>query len=380
MLVYDSGVTPGSAAVSEVRRRLMRLCGEGLDSRALMLGVLHETRRAIPCQGSCIATIDPATLMLTSSIGEGFPPNLSARFLEIEYSEPDFNKFADLARRTPPVGVLSEAAGGAFERSPRWREINQPAGLHDEVRAALVVDGDCWGALDLLRSPEAGTFTSQEVEWLASVSTPVATALRAALVVDSPRVENTEHGPGLVILTEDLRPHAISPAAQRWIDELKQLESPWMGPLPNAIYAVVGRLRELDATAEVMPRVRLQLAGGQWVAVQASWLLTASGERNIAVIIEPPGATEIAPLIVRAYALTDRESEIVRLVLQGLSTKEVARRLTISPLTVQQHLKAIFDKVGVHSRGQLIGRVFQQHYLPRIAAHQAVGVDGWFAE
>lgn len=373
-------VTPGMATVSEIKRRVLRLCRAGLSSRSLMLAVIGEVQRAIPCQGWCIGTVDPATLMLTSSIGEGFPPNLSGRFLQIEYSEPDFNKFAELARQAPHVAVLSKATGGAFERSARWREINQPAGLHDEVRAALVVDGDCWGALDLLRTDAAGLFSDEELECLAPLVAPIAAGLRAALVIDSPAVEDSAHGPGLVILTEDLRPEAISPAAERWIDELKELESGWMGPLPNAIYAVVGRLRELEAAAELMPRVRVQLRTGRWVAVQASWLVKATGDRNIAVIIEPPGANEIAPLIVRAYALTGRESEIVRLVLQGCSTKEVAHRLAISPLTVQQHLKAIFDKVGVHSRGQLIGRVFEQHYLPRIAEHQAIGVDGWFAQ
>ena len=100
----------------------------------------------------------------------------------------------------------------------------------------------------------------------------------------------------------------------------------------------------------------------------------------MAAIIEPPEPAEIAQVIVSAYSLTRRESQIVRLVLQGLSTKETARSLSISPLTVQQHLKVIFDKVGVHSRAELVGRIFEMQYLPRIKAGQGLGRDGWFAE
>ena len=349
-----------------------------------MLEVMTALRGAIACEGWCIATLDPATLMLTSSIGEGFPMKGSGRFLEIEYAEVDFNKFADLARRTPPVGLLSDATGGDFARSARWREVNEPAGLQDELRAALVVDGACWGALDLLRRPSSGNFVREEVDFVASLSAPIAAGIRAGLVVDNQAVEDVRSGPGLVILSEDLQPVAISSAAELWLGELKQLESEWMGPLPNAIYAVAARLREVEgsepASSDLMPRARVRLRSGRWIAVQASRLTTATGARQVAVIIEPPEPSEIALVIVSAYGLTSRESQIVRLVVQGLSTKETARALSISPLTVQQHLKVIFDKVGVHSRGELVGRIFEQQYMPRIKAGQGLGPDGWFVE
>jgi len=76
-----------------------------------------------------------------------------------------------------------------------------------------------------------------------------------------------------------------------------------------------------------------------------------------AVVIEPARAPEIAPLIVEAYGLSAREREVARLVALGASTGEVARELVISPWTVQDHLKAIFDKVGVRSRADLTRRV-----------------------
>ena len=57
---------------------------------------------------------------------------------------------------------------------------------------------------------------------------------------------------------------------------------------------------------------------------------------------------------------------VAALVFQGRSTRQIARALSISPYTVQEHLTAVFDKVGVRSRGELVGQVFFRHCLPTI--------------
>ena len=70
--------------------------------------------------------------------------------------------------------------------------------------------------------------------------------------------------------------------------------------------------------------------------------------------------------LVAAYGLSGREQAVTALVLQGRSTRQIARALSISPYTVQEHLTAVFDKVGVRSRGELVGQVFFRHCLPAI--------------
>lgn len=83
-----------------------------------------------------------------------------------------------------------------------------------------------------------------------------------------------------------------------------------------------------------------------YLAVGVTVILTLVGRRS--------GATGVPS---RDWGLSDREQEVLRLVLRGLSNREVARQLTISPNTVKTHLRAIFDKSGFRTRVALIAEL-----------------------
>jgi len=51
--------------------------------------------------------------------------------------------------------------------------------------------------------------------------------------------------------------------------------------------------------------------------------------------------------------LTPRESEVVHLLADGLSTREIGKKLALSEHTIRNYLSAIYDKVGVSSRVEL---------------------------
>lgn len=66
---------------------------------------------------------------------------------------------------------------------------------------------------------------------------------------------------------------------------------------------------------------------------------------------------EVAQRLAESFAgepLTTREEEVLRLVVQGMGNKSIARRLEIAVGTVKSHLKGVFDKLGVDSRTQAI--------------------------
>jgi DNA-binding CsgD family transcriptional regulator len=54
------------------------------------------------------------------------------------------------------------------------------------------------------------------------------------------------------------------------------------------------------------------------------------------------------------YQLTAQETQIAKLVAQGLSNKEIGRRLFLSHRTVSSHPYRMFPKLGVTSRAQLV--------------------------
>jgi DNA-binding CsgD family transcriptional regulator len=64
-----------------------------------------------------------------------------------------------------------------------------------------------------------------------------------------------------------------------------------------------------------------------------------------------------------AYNLSSCE-EVVRLVVQGASTKQFSRTLFISDYTVQTHLSNVFKKVGVRSRRELVKHFFFDNLYP----------------
>jgi DNA-binding CsgD family transcriptional regulator len=63
----------------------------------------------------------------------------------------------------------------------------------------------------------------------------------------------------------------------------------------------------------------------------------------------------------RSPPLTDRELDVVALVAEGLTNKQISRRLFISPATVRTHLEHVYDKLGVRTRAGAVTAAFRRH-------------------
>jgi DNA-binding CsgD family transcriptional regulator len=87
-------------------------------------------------------------------------------------------------------------------------------------------------------------------------------------------------------------------------------------------------------------------------------LIGACAGRRLAVVVEPQPASSGEPALT---SLTPREQQVVELVTQGMATKTIAHELKISPWTVSDHLKAIFAKTGVSTRGELMALLLAEH-------------------
>ena len=64
------------------------------------------------------------------------------------------------------------------------------------------------------------------------------------------------------------------------------------------------------------------------------------------------------------YGLSAREREVLELVVKGMVKKEVAERLGLSYHTVDNHLRSIYAKLHVHTRGGAVAKAVAEHLLP----------------
>jgi DNA-binding CsgD family transcriptional regulator len=329
--------------------RLAKLVGAGKDSPELIDEATTLLAAALPHDSACWHMLDPATLIETGMAAKNMP-SADERVARFAFLPDDFNSHVRLARGKRHSGVLSDATGGRLDRSVRYRELLRPSNMLGELRTALVIDGACWGNVSLFREAPRD-FDLDERDFAHQLSSLLGRGLRAAGV----RVRSTGAGatlwPGVLLLDEQSRVVSITEPGRWWLEELGFTGDPAHDPLPFAVLALTERART-DREADV----RLIGASGRWVSMHAS-PATGGHPGHVAVVIQATPPTAIAPLISAVYGFTARERELVELVLQGCSTREIAQRLFISPLTVQTHLKSVFAKAGVRSRRELAGRV-----------------------
>ncbi len=360
-----------AATRSRVRADIVRAAHRGLGVREYSRVVTRTLGRVVPFEGTCLLTTDPATLLPTGEVVEnGLPPDARARLAEIEVGEPDVNKFVALAHAGSPAASLSEATGGDLDRSLRQRELRRPLGFADELRMVLSDDSGCWGTLTLLREADSPHFTPADVRFVASLTGPIAEGLKRAILLGDAAKGGGEGEPGLLMLAADDSAQMANRPAERWLDEMTAGQPSGTNHLPVVVHAVAARVRNVAAgggPTDRPARARVRTPAGEWFVVSGS-LLGDGPDARVAILIEAAGSPELAPLIADAYGLTERERSITELVAHGLSTSEIATRLYLSAYTVQDHLKAIFDKTGSSSRGQLVARLFFEHYAPRLSA------------
>jgi DNA-binding CsgD family transcriptional regulator len=366
-------------SAERVRDDLVRLAHRGSEVPEFARGAARTLRRAVQFDGICMLTLDPATLLPTGEVVEnGLPPAATVRMAEIELRTDDVNSFRGLARSGQTAASLSEATAGDLDRSLRHRELRRPNGFGDELRAVLTDPTGAWGALTLLRGDDTAPFSAAELTLIRSVAGGLAEGVRRAILLRALPAAGDQHQdvPGIVLLAGDNSISAADTAGERWIAELATAGR--NAALPPVVRAVANRARAITtggAPTQGVARARVRTTYGTWLVVRGS-ALVGDADSRIAVTFEPIQPHELAPLIADAYELSDRERSVTQLVARGLSTEAIAHRLYISPWTVQDHLKSIFEKVGVGTRGELVARLFFEHYAPRLAEGSQPDYDG----
>jgi DNA-binding CsgD family transcriptional regulator len=334
------------------RERLQRLSESSLDSRSFVRETIAELQRVIGFDRWCVPLADPQTLVpLGGDAEHDYGPEVG-RGLALEYSGNDFAAMGELARRRTPVASLSAETGRDLARSPRWDEVLRPVGIGDEAILACRDALGCWGWIKAYRDRDQAPFGDEDLGLLADVGPSVGSALRRNINDVRDGGVTAAGPPGVIVLDRDLRPTSWTTEARGWVDALPaaKLFAAW-GILPAVVYPVAALARS-PATAPAA-HARERAEDGRWVTIEAA-PLEGSLDGSIAIVVRGAAPAETFDLLCRAYALTRRERQVVAALIAGLDTRAVTEQLFISRHTVQDHLKSVFGKVGVHSRRELL--------------------------
>jgi DNA-binding CsgD family transcriptional regulator len=375
--------------IDRLAKEVALLGGRGLPREQYYRELAARLRRTVDFDAACWHTLDPQTRLMTSDaphelIENGFmtletAPAAGGLLVASEYLVEDVNTFAGLARRREPVGILSDATRGRPQRSARYRELLTQLGIPYELRAAFVSRGRVWGAVHLARRSGGADFSREDASALARVAGAIADGLRASVRFDAARRADDEGAPGLLVLGPANEVELITPPAR---EVLAALRSPahWESDdtPPTAVLALAAFLRartsDVDQRADV---VAVPTAAG-WITMHGS-LPEGRATGRVAIVLERAATAQATALRLEAHGVTPREREVAILLAQGRSNPEIADILVLSPYTVQDHVKSLFEKTGVASRRELVARVFLDDYLPQIVRGTPLSSGGGFA-
>jgi len=364
------------------------LGSRGLPREEFFAELSPRLRRVIDNDASCWHTLDPYTHLMTSDsphelIERGVfapeeAPAAGELLLRSEYIVEDVNTFAGLAARRVPVGILDQATRGVPEASARYRDLLLPADIPHELRAAFVIRGRVWGAVHIARRGASGPFEKRDADALAGVIAAIARGIRASLRFDAARRETGIEAPGLVVLGARDEIELITPPARELLASIRPEGAGHTDEtVATPVLALAAFVRNTPEASLGEGNVVTVPGRDGWVTLHAS-LPGQAGDRRVAVVLERTGGARSATLRLEAFGATAREREVATLIARGLSRAELAEALVLSPHTVEDHVKSLYEKVGVASRQELVARVFLDEYLPEVAQQTPLTSHGRF--
>ncbi|MGT8905635.1 helix-turn-helix transcriptional regulator [Bacillus safensis] len=302
---------------------------------------------------ACITTIDPATLLSTGSFTDEPIEAIHNQLFQNEFLKNDVHQHEDLAKG--PVHTASLVQSGEYLNSGRYHHILLPNGWADELRAALVIQGECWGIASLYRKKGKKPFHEKDIQAVSRQSPALAAKLRDELFKkrETEEDETAEHQ-GFLILSHDYHLLYGNEAGLHWLHTFQTFEQIDDNTImPRPLRAVGAKLLYGggDQTAVSISR----MPTGLFLSLQAFRLAQAAGQEEAVMIhIKRAQTSDILPYIAKTYRLTEREMNVLDCLIKGQSTKEIASTLFISTHTVHDHVKAMLEKTNLNSRRMLV--------------------------
>jgi DNA-binding CsgD family transcriptional regulator len=374
-------------ARTRARERIAAIGAEPLDAMHLRRQVLEVLGEVIGHDAYVWLLTDPVTTVGAAPLA-AVPclPELPT-LIKAKYATP-VNRWTTLRIQGSPTARLRDVTGGDLARSLVWREVMRRYRIADVISVVFADQFGCWGFLELWRDEAWKPFTRSDAEFIDSVATHLTTALRQcqARTFTQPSVPRQPGiGPVVLTLDDDLRITSRTASSRAWLDVLLPPEPDGRAAVPASVYNVAAQLLAAEAGVDEHPAsTRVHLAGGLWLTLRAARLSSdepaaapvpapgpaqapgpgpaprppqgSAGPATIVVTIEEVSAAGRLDLFARAFGLTGRETQLLSLLATGSDTRAMARQMSVSEHTIQDHLKSIFAKTGARDRVAVLSR------------------------
>ncbi|QXJ23225.1 helix-turn-helix transcriptional regulator [Actinomadura graeca] len=310
--------------------------------------VSNEVAQWVPHEGYMLVGIDPLTGAGCFYAGQNGYSAAAVRLIaRTDAAGGDAHRYSALIHGPRPVGVLS-LGSSRYRDSRRLNEVMIAGGYGSEMRLVLKHRGLGWGALVLVRGLGDRPFSEDEAGHAARLSEPLALALKGFMAGRTLRPARPGRPPGVFVVAADGSVVGETESARHWLAEAAPMNMLVTCParLDESLWCI--SVMAQHAARPVLSRIP---APTGWMALSAEPI---AGSGRVAVVVRPATADMLLPTMAVLHGITDRERTVIEQLLTGLSAKQIARRLRMSPHTVNGHLKAIYRKIGVTGRDELM--------------------------
>ena len=361
--VATSPISLHDHRVVALRETVAELAVRPPAARDFLDEVEHRLHKVVPFDGGDWWTSDPETLLPMELRPFEYPA------LQYEVAANDVNRLDELDRQSRNISTLGLSMPGERAASSRFDGHHRVPDTGDQMRVLARHGGRTWGAACLYRGVDLPDFTRDEVAVISAISRDVGLALRTDLLrtvvrhsSEWSRVAAGERS-GTVVVGSDDRVLGFTPDGGRWLERLGVRTSD--EEIPASLRWIALQARVQDRRPDSGPasarglrpaRSRIRLVSGDLVTVRAE-VLRGAVEGAVVLSLEPATGASMWPLLVALYGLTDRETQLTAMLVEGRSIKEIAAGLHLSIHTVRDHVKAVYAKVGISSRPELTARL-----------------------
>lgn len=381
----------------------------GLDLRSLFQGIFSILQKEVSFRAGWFFPVDPASLRPTpfsQQISIGFNPQMTTDRIHLDYTLfPTVEQLLQkgyACTRGEEWWSASKLTGHSF-----YRSVLKPAKLHFSLlMVALDSQKKCRGSFILWKEKSEGDFSDADFTLMGAFSPvigqllqklPAHDGLTGRSVLEEEKLQTLVRRraqPGILILDQEGEIQYLNHDAKQLLDGLtarippavknglpsntknhsSKTNEPGAHPsLPTVIFDLYDQFKKIVITGESAAIKGAQTVNRFCIHEGMVYLLRAlllqqqgniPNVSHIMVLIEKVSQGVQIDQMADSAMLTQREQEVVQLLLEGKTNKEVAVSMDIGEYTVKDHVKRIMKKLKVTTRAGIVARILHPSSSP----------------